>query len=422
MGQRPWSLLRITFNLLCLKPFLHFLHNTPYKSIRHFFCNSANIPDIYNPATSLSFSSSLHTYLTMEPLDNLFLKINELKSLNRNRGKYRLRKDFQALIDDIGQLIEICTIPSQTLNISSSSSDEPIIPLSVNNSPEVSLCSSPPVTPSSENREYAEDSWQVPKTTLRRERRRERQRPEGNVNNKDKNGVPKGKKENQSQRQTEALLIHKSQGDHKDYAAALKKARVAVDAKSSGIEIKKVRWAKNGGLLVECTRNASALREKLTPVLEEGYSIRHLIPKAKICITDLDATADEEDIRSALSLLHVNPNHITLRKLRGGRLMASMWVPLPESTKLTELKTLRIGWTMCKIRLGDGSRRCRKCLAEGHSTSGCSSTMDYRDLCYNCSQKGHKAASCTASPHCSPCQTRNKQYNHAMRATCRSNV
>lgn len=177
--------------------------------------------------------------------------------------------------------------------------------------------------------------------------------------------------------------------------------------------------AKNGGYLLQCTRNASLLYEQLLPILKEDFEVRLLVPQAGVMILDLDPTVDQEDLMTALKSNGIAASKINLRQLRGGKASAFLKLPQQEARKLLEKGRIQVGWTRARVRQKEFSSRCPKCLEIGHAMAQCKNNVDLRNQCFRCSKTGHKAHNCTANRHCNWCASKGKDNNHFFSLSCK---
>lgn len=65
--------------------------------------------------------------------------------------------------------------------------------------------------------------------------------------------------------------------------------------------------------------------------------------------------------------------------------------------------TIRIGWTLCRIRERVNIIRCYRCLEFGHNKSECQGE-DKREMCLKCGKTDHCAKNCTEKSLCITCK------------------
>lgn len=88
---------------------------------------------------------------------------------------------------------------------------------------------------------------------------------------------------------------------------------------------------------------------------------------------------------------------ISLRENAGGGKVAKLTVDMDTALRLSALKSIRIGWNSCRVKLLETkSPICYRCQANGHIAAECRATDASPKKCYRCNEIGHLAATCQA--------------------------
>lgn len=219
----------------------------------------------------------------------------------------------------------------------------------------------------------------------------------------------------------DAVLIKPAEG--KSYAEVLKELRERIKPEDVGAEVSRIRQTRAGDILVELgaeTKDKVAFGAALNAVLQEKATATCLEPRTTVEIRDLDALADEEEIRHAVEQqVGGNPGdlriHLTKASSRGLK-AAIVQLSVRIADKLEKEGTLRVGWVRCRVRRRITVLKCFKCLSYGHMSAACAGP-DRSNLCYKCGNEGHLAAVCTADISCMLCRNRgleNKKCQHIL--------
>lgn len=208
------------------------------------------------------------------------------------------------------------------------------------------------------------------------------------------------------------------------YAEALKKARESISLEQLEIDRTKIRRAANGGILIEVlgpggAGKALALKEKLHEILQDKAVISRPVAKCEIRLVGLDCTtsADEvlEVVASSGGCLKDDIKVGAIRPLNNGLYTAWVQYPLGAAAKLTNMRKIKIGWTLARIEaLGVRPTQCFKCWRFGHLKNSCSFREDFSGLCFRCGGSGHAARVCTLPPSCKICHLEGREYNHRL--------
>lgn len=124
----------------------------------------------------------------------------------------------------------------------------------------------------------------------------------------------------------------------------------------------------------------------------------------------LDALAEEADIEDglmkALGVLDKSSIEIkAIKTARNGTQMSEIVVPPEFSSKLLEIKRIKIGWTLCQIEKKLHIPRCYNCLRMGHIARNCAMEKSEGMKCFNCMETGHTNQECKKSSVCPQCNT-----------------
>lgn len=180
-------------------------------------------------------------------------------------------------------------------------------------------------------------------------------------------------------------------------------------------EIHGIRETKDGHLLLEI-KKGSKETERLYKTIKENtknQNVKKYIggrPKASANIYGIDIDIEEAQIADIL-------NEITgtkkdeekieikaLRPLRGGRQAATIIANEDIIKKLTQIKKVKIGFTMADIKERVASIKCNRCWESGHMAKECMNE-DRSQKCRNCTKEGHKVKDCTENSYCLNCKT-----------------
>lgn len=198
------------------------------------------------------------------------------------------------------------------------------------------------------------------------------------------------------------------------YAEALKKARGELAGVDHGAEVCGVRRTRQGAFLIEARGDIARLEVELARILPD-FRVHRAAQREKVVISEVDASAEEEDVVVALAKYGVVAERIQLRKSRGGWQTAVILVSTRDARSLLEVKRITIAWSSCRIRASTGPDHgcCYRCLRPGHVEKTCSATVDFRGVCHRCGRGGHRASGCRAPPCCPRCTADGVLASHA---------
>lgn len=181
--------------------------------------------------------------------------------------------------------------------------------------------------------------------------------------------------------------------------------------------IKGLRRTLNGNLLVEFSKgtDSTELYNKLTSKMVEGCTIRRMIPKMDIEILDIDPTVEAEELKEALQKnMNVNMSDIRIKMFRNttvGLKRAIAEIPAKGTTSLEGKVKIKIGWTLCRIRVITKVIRCFKCHEIGHMAISCPMKGEEKTICRRCGEEGHSIAECKGAPKCILCSRRGSKVD-----------
>ncbi|KAM8701884.1 hypothetical protein ACLKA7_000689 [Drosophila subpalustris] len=148
--------------------------------------------------------------------------------------------------------------------------------------------------------------------------------------------------------------------------------------------------------------------------------VKKLTETSQVEIRDLVELVTREEVVDAVKLA-LNDTTVScesvrsLRALRDGQQVAIVMLPAAQARVLADLRKIRIGWVVCRIRPVLQPKRCFKCLGYGHIAVNCTSTEDLKGTCFKCGELGHLAKTCNKPPKCSLCiRNGEKQTDYAV--------
>ncbi|XP_060516193.1 uncharacterized protein LOC132695754 [Cylas formicarius] len=225
--------------------------------------------------------------------------------------------------------------------------------------------------------------------------------------------IKRNKETNPRKPKEDALLIEMKDTS---FADLLKAVKTAVDPSAIGVDIGQLRKTRNGQVLLT-VNNGSDRAELLKREIGEKVpgATAHLLKSKKVPhVKDLDEVTTTDEIKEAVSkATGTNPSNVDERALRpayGGRQNVTLIVSEAKAEKLINLKTIKIGWTSCRIYERQREDRCFRCWGLGHVKSQCKGP-DREKLCRKCGHEGHKADTCLNNPFCLQCGGSAKESN-----------
>jgi len=76
---------------------------------------------------------------------------------------------------------------------------------------------------------------------------------------------------------------------------------------------------------------------------------------------------------------------------------------VPAAKKLLEPRSIRVGWTYCRVRETVRPLKCFRGWNFGHLSRNCKSEKDRSRCCIRCGEEGHKVATCKSDARCVLC-------------------
>lgn len=235
-------------------------------------------------------------------------------------------------------------------------------------------------------------------------------RLEQNLKEKAQKGLvpPTGGEKRKTRKRGDALVVQASSAS--SYADILKRVKSDPKLKSLGENVVRTRRTQKGELLFELKRdlegNSESLREALGESLGEGAKVLALSQSTAIECRYMDEITSEDDLREALAtqfkLECAATMTIRMRKTYGGTQAATIRLPQSCADRVLRSGKVRVGWSVCPLRVSQLRMRCFRCQGFDHVAKGCTGE-DRSDLCRRCGEKGHFARDCKKAPKCILC-------------------
>ncbi|XP_022834571.1 uncharacterized protein LOC111362230 [Spodoptera litura] len=165
---------------------------------------------------------------------------------------------------------------------------------------------------------------------------------------------------------------------------------------------------------------ADLLAAKLKEVLNlDDVRVSRPTKTAELHIRGLDDSVTTEEVVTAIARIgECSPDTVRAGDIRvDASGLGMIWVRCPTMVAKTiaDSGRLLVGWVAAKVKLlQPRTRRCFRCLEEGHVQVKCIAEIDRSDWCYRCGQPGHKAALCSAEPNCSLCTAACRPAGHKL--------
>lgn len=218
-------------------------------------------------------------------------------------------------------------------------------------------------------------------------------------------GLKKRQSENRENLKT--MIVTNAEG--KTYADTLKSIKTVIKPDEKGVTVRKIARTKDGNVVIKLRDEAPGASAEVTKVINRETTSKAEIkkePKIQILIHDLDGITTIGEIEEAIreetgeegELLISDPN-----PSKNGAWTAKVVAPRRTGEKLIESRTIKIGWTNCRVTEKITIPICYNCLKLGHLGNVCpEKRVDYK-RCYKCTSREHEAGNCDREPKCSEC-------------------
>ncbi|XP_037931047.1 uncharacterized protein LOC119665865 [Teleopsis dalmanni] len=227
--------------------------------------------------------------------------------------------------------------------------------------------------------------------------------PKKGAEGKNSRNKPRAPKDN-----PEAVLIKPV--EDRSYTDILKSLKNNVKLEKTEIAIHSIRKTTAGAVLLEIGKGGKKAEfcESIKETLKEIATVKDLRPQATIEIRDLDCLTDEEEVITAIRSATQNPTaemkvHVTKANSRE-QCRAFVKMAITDVKSILEKSRIKVGWTICRVKLRADVKRCFKCFGVGHVQANCTGPdRKGQGLCIRCGEKGRKFNECTKPPKCCLC-------------------
>ncbi|XP_068149517.1 uncharacterized protein [Drosophila tropicalis] len=226
--------------------------------------------------------------------------------------------------------------------------------------------------------------------------------------------APKPAKRAVPKKRPAAILVQSKGG--MSYSDMLKLETRSQDAKlqAVGKSVQKVRRTAKGDLLLELNQvggeNVSKRQQDIDSALEGQVEAESLANLVRLDVLEMNKEATKAEICQAVSMqlsLKVTEDNIkSLRPSYGGSRKAILCLPANMAEPILKAGQLKIGYSVCRVRLNQDAIRCYRCLAFGHVAARCQDPIDRTNWCLKCGSKDHKVRDCTNNTNCCLCAAR----------------
>lgn len=211
----------------------------------------------------------------------------------------------------------------------------------------------------------------------------------------------------------EAVIIKPAEGH--SFADVLKNMRENVKPEEAEVAVRSIRKTKTGAILLELGKGGKQdeFRGAIKDALKDSANVRDASPRITVEIRDLDYFTTKEEVLAAIKEAAGPPEgDITVRLTEADsreQRRAFVVLPLINANSLLMTQRVKIGWTVCRIRYREDTKRCYRCFAAGHMQWECQGPdRKGAGVCIRCGEKGHKLKECENSPKCCICSSGGK--------------
>lgn len=185
------------------------------------------------------------------------------------------------------------------------------------------------------------------------------------------------------------------------YVEALQKIRSEPTLKDLSKDIVSVRKTGAGHLLVEMgmgTTNVEMVNTAIKKAVGGTATVSTLKQSVRVGVFGLDEITTPEEVAQGFTIASGTETEVevVLRELPRGQQMAIITTSAEAANRVAKLGRVRVGYTMCRVRLWHENKRCYRCLSTTHETRNCRGT-DRSGCCMGCGKSGHLIKECNES-------------------------
>jgi hypothetical protein len=213
----------------------------------------------------------------------------------------------------------------------------------------------------------------------------------------------------------DALVIGLDKDKPDMYAEVLKKIKEDQSLKEMGNMVMGVRKTRNGDMLIELKADPTVrslnYKESIGKAVENVgiplSSVKALTQVTTMECRNLDDVTTEDEFRAEMKKEFLLTDDqfngpIRLRKSYNSTQIATFKVTDEEAKLMIKRGKVKVGWSVCVLRIPKEPIRCYKCLGFGHMKGNCKGE-DKSKSCWNCGNDGHKSRDCQNNPKCLLC-------------------
>jgi len=228
---------------------------------------------------------------------------------------------------------------------------------------------------------------------------------------------------NMRKNRCEALIVEAT--DDKGYDSLLGTLRDKLNVDSAA-GITGVKKTGNGNLLLQIRRDAKAdeLRAIVGDILEtDKIRATDGLTRKTLLIRGIDAMATIEEIRESFVSIcrpeHTEKIKMTVNKNIRGEQTAVLTMVSTDADKALNLRSVRIGFSDCRMQERIKVDRCFKCWQFGHNARACQDqVVNMSNCCFKCGQPGHHKSTCPSKVEF--CPTCGVEGHQSATGGCRS--
>lgn len=146
------------------------------------------------------------------------------------------------------------------------------------------------------------------------------------------------------------------------------------------------------------SEEAEKLADRMRQVIGVDETVGRPIRKTPVLLLGIREWMSPEDITREVLMADESllETQVLVRDNIGGGRVARLEVPMAAALRLAENKTVKIGWSRCRVKLLEHkSPKCFKCCNIGHVASTCPEQTVQAKRCFRCRQAGHLIKDCS---------------------------